>query len=149
MPTPTYPRYVDPRATRFGGILTGTAALVAAGLQEPWTALALSLVLLVSAIGGPPWNLWGQLYRWTLRRRLGPADFLEPAAPPRFANLLGGGVALAGGLLALSGFALVGFGLVGLVSALAFLNGIGNFCVGCRLYGLLVRPREPPLKTEA
>lgn len=131
--------FVDPRGTRFGGALTLLATL-AALLSSSWVAVgAASLILLAAAVGGNRFNLWSYAYRWTLRPRLKPPEYLEPAAPPRFAQLLGG-LFLSGAAVAFAlGAAVWGFVLGGVVAALSFVNAAFDFCVGCRLYGLLVR----------
>ena len=102
----------------------------------------LAAVLLVGALGGLRFNLWGYAFRPLARRFLGPPAYLEPESPPRFANLLGG-LMLAGAAAALAlGAVWLGQVLAGVVAGLALLNAAANFCVGCKLYGLLVRPRH-------
>jgi hypothetical protein len=134
-------QFVDVRATRFAGALTMVGGAVAAVFALWWLAAALALVLLLSAWGGPRLNLWGFLYRRLVAPRLSrptPAQ-LEPQRPPRFANLLGGlflsGAAVAG----LLGAVWLTVVLAGIVSFLALLNAAFGYCLGCRMYGVLVR----------
>lgn len=142
----THPTFVDPRGVRFGGYLTGIIALIAAALSNVWIAAGLTLVLLASAIGGARWNVWAYAYQASAKRILGKPPYLEPAAPPRFANLLGGVFTGAGVGLVVAGLPLAGEIAIGIVSGLAFLNAAANFCVGCKLYGLLVRPKVQALR---
>lgn len=135
------PGFIDPRGYRFGGYLTGTLALAAAIVANAWLTLGLALLLLAAAVGGSRWNVWGHLYRLALRPYLGKPAYLEPEAPPRFAQLLGS-LFLGGGFAFLvAGSTLGGQILVGAVSGLAYLNAAANFCVGCKIYGLLLRVR--------
>jgi hypothetical protein len=50
---------------------------------------------------------------------------------------------IAGSLALWAGYALLGWGLVWMVTALAALNAFGGFCVGCALYYWLGRLRVP------
>lgn len=131
---------VDVRGTRFAGALTAAASVAVVLWPHPLGAGALALLLLLGALLGPRWNLWGVLYRRLVAPRLAPPgpERLEPAGPPRFANLLGGAfLAASAGSLA-AGWAPAGVLLAGVVGLLALLNAATGFCLGCRLYGLLV-----------
>lgn len=131
--------YVDPRGTRFGSFLTLLGA--SAVLITQWTPLAYlwAAIVLVAAAAGGRYNLWAYAYRYTLRRFLKPPSYLEPSAPPRFAQFLAGAFLVGGGVTWDLGAALVGAGLIGVVALLALVNAAFGYCVGCRLYGLLVR----------
>lgn len=137
-------RYVDVRGTRFGGALTLIFASLAIAFQSWLLAAATTAVLFSAAWGGARWNLWGLLYRLMLSRRLAAptVEEREPDRPPRFANLLGGLFLMAAGalwLLQQPGAAVAASILASIVAILAFLNAAFGFCVGCRLYGVLVR----------
>lgn len=142
MPQPAA-SFVDPRAVRFGAALTGTLAVAATLAPRWWLAAPAAAILLAAAVLGPRANLWAIVYRISLRRWLAAPRYLEPAAPPRLANLLGG-VVLAGAAVSdAAGLALVGAALAAIVAALAYANAFANWCLGCKLYGWLVRPRAP------
>jgi molybdopterin converting factor small subunit len=115
------------------------AAFVA---DAPWlTPLIGALMLLGSAQRRPA---FAALYR--LLRRLGrPAPDVIPdnPEPHRFAQLLGGAVLLAGSAAFAAGQAGPGWGLAGVVAALAALNLFAGFCVGCALYYWLARWHVP------
>lgn len=102
------------------------------------------MVLLAGALGGARWNAWTWIYRGTVLPRIRPPEHLEPGAPPRFAQLLGGLFTSVGAVALGFGWILPGQILVGTVSALALLNGLANYCVGCKFYGILVRRRKLP-----
>jgi hypothetical protein len=73
---------------------------------------------------------------------MAPVTEREPAAPLRFAQLVGLAFAVAG----VAGFAF-GAGLLGVVAtafalAAAFLNAAFGICLGCQLYPLVARFRR-------
>ena len=75
--------------------------------------------------------------------RLGPVKEREPAAPLKFAQLIG----LVFATIGVVGFA-AGIPLLGLVATAfaliaAFLNAAFGICLGCRLYPFAVRLRRP------
>ncbi len=130
----------DPRGVRFAGVLSTLVAAAAAIFTSPWIALAGATILLGAAWGGARLNLWGYIYRATLRRRLGPPAHLEPETPVRFAQLLGGLFLTFAGAALLAGGPgiIIGAALAGIVAVLAFVNAAFDVCIGCRLYGLLL-----------
>lgn len=138
---------IDPRGPRFGQALTGTLALSAYVLDEPWIVAGLALVLAGGAIGGPRLNLWGLLYRLLIARHLDPPSELEHPAPPRFAMTLGFLFLTASALilLVLPGLveAWIGWVLALAVSGLALLAAATSVCVGCEIYVRIQRLRAP------
>jgi hypothetical protein len=139
--TATGPALVDPRAPRFGQLTTMTALLVGIVLQEPVLVLAVAVVLNAALVSGWRLDLYGFLWRRVIIPVVGPPADREPAAPHRFAKLMGAtftgaatvlSVAAAGaGLPVLT---LAGYGIAGLVALLAGIAGIGDYCVGCKMY---------------
>lgn len=104
-----------------------------------WLALAIWLSFLWGTIAGPSRHPYGALYRGVIRPRLQPPTYLEPEAPPRFAQGVGLLVTSVGLLLHLL---LIPWGLVGALSLAflaAFLNAVFGLCLGCEMYSLLVR----------
>jgi hypothetical protein len=95
--------------------------------------LAQAVVFALSA-ASPRWSPYGLVYRALLAPRLGRPSELEPAAPVRFAQLVG----LAFATVSAIGY-LTGAGVVGLVAAAfaliaAFLNAAFGLCLGCEVY---------------
>lgn len=136
---------IDPRGPRFGQTLTGTLALAAFVVGEPWVIVGLAAVLGAGSVLGKRFNLWAQLYKHVLRRLLDPPTELEHPAPPRFAMTLGFGFLASAGILLipLAGYVptWIGWSLVLAVSGLALLAAITGICVGCRLFVLIQRIR--------
>jgi hypothetical protein len=148
MPTPGLPsketmpiELVDPRGVRFAGALTALVAILSIAAQNPFVYGAAALVLLVGSLAGQRWNLWSWTFRLTIRPFLAPAPYGEPANPPRFAQFLGGTLFAASSALAFTGHAWIAIASAGVVAALALVNAVTGFCLGCRFYWLFVRGR--------
>lgn len=132
---------IDARAPRFGQILTMLVLVGGIGLQEPLFILAIAVVLNTAVLSGWRVNVYGALWRHVMIPLVGSPTETEPAAPHRFAKLMGAamsgvatvllfvGPAVGVPVLALGGYA------VALVHAgAAAIGGIGDYCLGCRMY---------------
>lgn len=148
---------IDPRGPRFGAGITAVLLLVtialalgdtAAGavaeraLQPSFIVLAiLSALFGWGAFAGVHRHPYGLLFKALIRPRLGAPEYTEPVEPPTFAQLIGFLVSVTGVILHLVG---VPFGLVIAASVAfvaAFLNAVFGLCLGCEMYGLLVRAK--------
>ncbi|UQX10686.1 DUF4395 domain-containing protein [Candidatus Mycobacterium methanotrophicum] len=135
---------VDVRGPRFvAWITTGVLviALIVSGLSSLAAAVILSLQAVVFAIGavaGPRRHPYGMVFASVLAPRLGPVREREPAAPLKFAQLVG----LVFAVIGAAGFAFAAppVGLIATAAALmaAFLNAAFGICLGCQLYPLVV-----------
>jgi hypothetical protein len=98
------------------------------------------LAMAVSVAGGPRWSIFGRLFQQVLRpaMHIGPG-VLEAAAPHRFAEFVGAVFLLAATVAFLLGVPVLGWALSLLVAALAALNWLAGFCVGCQMYVMLRR----------
>ena len=148
---------IDPRGPRFGAAITMVLLLVtialalgetAAGtvaeraLQPSFLLLALLSALFGwGAFAGVHRHPYGLIFKSLVRPRLAAPQFTEPVEPPTFAQLIGFLVSLTGVVLHLVG---VPYGLVIAASVAfiaAFLNAVFGLCLGCEMYGLLVRAK--------
>ena len=136
---------IDVRGPRFGAAITTVVLAVALVVQGPvgtalvaWQVSAFALATFL----GLRWSPYGAVFRLVKRSLgLGPPPEVEPAAPPRFAQLCGLVVA-GGGLVALLlGVTTLGWVLVGTVLALSTLLASTGLCIGCELYLLGARLR--------
>jgi len=144
---------VDVRGPRFAAWVT-TAVLVVtlllAAVSVPAAAVALGVQTMVFAIGavrGPRRHPYGVIFQHLIAPRLGPVTEREPAAPLRFAQLVGVIFAVIG----TAGFAF-GAPLVGVIATAfalfaAFLNAAFAICLGCQLYPFVTRLRRIPAQT--
>lgn len=132
---------VDPRAPRFGQLVTMSGLLAGLVLREPLLVAAVAVVLNAALLSGWRLDLYGVLWRTVMIPVVGAPDEKEAAAPHRFARLMGAaftGVAtvllFAGPAVGVPSLALAGYAIASLVAALAGIAGIGDYCVGCKLY---------------
>ncbi|MGH2756921.1 MAG: DUF4395 family protein [Actinomycetota bacterium] len=120
---------IDSAIPRFSQGLQAVVLALAFLVEARWLVPLLALVLLASVVGGPSWNLLGRAYKALPL----PAGELEPAAPPRFAQLLGTvflGLATVGLFAAEPGtgpYWWIGWGAALLVAALAGLAATTRF----------------------
>ncbi|MEV0357041.1 DUF4395 domain-containing protein [Nocardia sp. NPDC050697] len=149
-PTRTAPDVVDVRGPRFAAWIT-SAVLVLVLVLTAFAPLAAALVLaaqaVVFAVGaatGPKDSPYGRIFRAVVAPRVGPPTETEPAAPLRFAQLLGLVFSAAGLLGFLAGSPLVGVIFTGFALFAAFLNAAFGICLGCRIYPLVARFRRTP-----
>ncbi|MFW6153259.1 MAG: DUF4395 domain-containing protein [Halobacteriota archaeon] len=125
---------VDPRAPRFGQGLTASLLVVGIALVEPMVVYLVAVVLVTSVLTGWRVDLYGLLWRYAARRLVTTPVDPEPAAPHRFAKLLGAtGTTLATGLL-LVDLPLLGFAIAGVIAVLAGLAAVSGLCLGCKMY---------------
>ncbi|ULE35289.1 DUF4395 domain-containing protein [Mycobacterium sp. IDR2000157661] len=139
------PDQVDARGPRFVAWVTAgvlVAVLLVSAVSPLGAAVLLgaqSVVFAVGAVLGPRRHPYGLVFGRLIAPHLAPVTDKEPAAPLRFAQLVG----LVFGLVGVVGFA-AGLPLLGLIatgSALtaAFLNAAFGICLGCQLYPLVAR----------
>jgi hypothetical protein len=134
---------IDPRAPRFAAWITTAvlaAVLLAGGhAASGWLLAAQTLVFATGAAAGLRRSPYGWLYQRFVAPRLGPPAELEPAAPPRFAQVVGLAFAAVGTVGFLAGVPVLGDAAAGLALAAAFLNAAFGLCLGCELYLILRR----------
>lgn len=140
-----FPNPVDEVSARLvaGGVVVLSAAYVATGWWPLLAVLAYGFVARV--LTGPTLSPWGQVVTRVLRPRLGIEARPTPGPPKRFAQ--GIGAALTGAavvVLLATGTATVPRVLVGMVTVAASLEAVLGFCLGCRIFALLMRAGVVP-----
>lgn len=124
---------VDPRAPRFGQSITTTALAAGIVLGRPVLVYLVAAVLGLAVASGWRYDLYAVLWRRGVRPLLEPAE-PEPAAPHRFAKLLGAtGTSLASVLL-VGGYPVAGYAVAAAVAVAAGLAASTGICIGCRMY---------------
>lgn len=130
--------FVDVNVPRFNqtviAVLTGLGFLV----QASELVLLAFAILAVSYTGGPRWAPLTRVYVGLIRPRLSSEMVTEPAAPPRFSQLLGTVVLGLAALALFLGATSLGWALVLVVFALATLAATTRICVGCIIYTKVV-----------
>jgi hypothetical protein len=139
---------IDPRGPRFGAGITAVLLLVdlflaLTGARVAATVLlaAIAAVFAWGAFAGIERHPYGALFRRLVRPRLAPPAELEEAAPPTFAQGVGFVITLVGVLLAAFGVTPGVAVAAALAFVAAFLNSVFGYCLGCRMYVLLIRAR--------
>jgi Domain of unknown function (DUF4395) len=132
---------VDVRGPRFGAWVT-TVVLAVVLVTGWWPLLAAQAVVFwVGALAGLRWAPYGLVFRHLVAPRLGPVTEREDAAPPRFAQAVGGVFAVVGVVGFVTGVAPLGLVATGLALVAALLNAAVGLCLGCEMYLLLRRVR--------
>src|SRR5688572_9402141 len=98
---------LDPRGPRFAALLSTVVLVVVLVTGSGWLAVAQAAVFAATA-ASPRWGPYGLVYRGLIRPWLGPPGELEPAAPVRFAQMVGLGFALVAAAGYLAGVVTVG-----------------------------------------
>jgi hypothetical protein len=135
---------LDPRAPRFAAALTSVVLVLVLLFSSAWLALAQAVVFAVSA-WSPRWSPYGLVYRAVLAPRLSRPTELEPAAPVRFAQLVGFVFISVGAVGYLAGATVVGLVFTGFALVAAFLNAAFGLCLGCEAYLAFRRLTHKPL----
>ncbi|MEW9528789.1 DUF4395 domain-containing protein [Microbispora sp. NPDC049125] len=130
---------IDPRGPRFGAAITTVVLAAVLVTRSPWLLAVQTLVFALGAFDASPYGL---LFRRLVRPRLGPPAELEDAAPPRFAQVVGFGFAIAGLIGFAAGIAPLALGATAAALLAAFLNAAFGFCLGCEMY-LIIRRLQP------
>lgn len=125
---------VDPRAPRFGQTLTASFLLLGIALREPLLVVLVAVALNTALLSGWRVDPWGLLWKHLALPVVGPPEEREPAAPHRFAKLLGAVGTAAATVLVVAGFPTAGYVIAGVVAAAAGLAAVTGICIGCRMY---------------
>jgi hypothetical protein len=137
-----FPNPVNEKAARVvagGVVILSVAAMALIGVGQGWLLAIIALGFWARVLTGPTLSPLGQLATRLVAPRLGPAKFV--AGPPkRFAQAMG---------VAFSSTAVLlwfGFGehaaalvVMALLTGAAFLESVFGYCLGCKIFGLLMR----------
>jgi hypothetical protein len=132
-------KQIDVRGARFGALLTTFVLALTLATQSWILALWQTAVFAIGASFGPARTPYASIFRAVVKPRLKSSPTFEDERPPRFAQAVGclfGAVALVG---VASGVSLLFTLAIAFALAAAFLNAAFNFCLGCKIYLLLVR----------
>lgn len=127
-----------------------SARLVAAGVvvmcavtiafDVPWMTAVIAYGFLARVLTGPTLSPLGQLVTRVLTPRLPFAAKPVPGPPKRFAQGIGATLSVAAAILALGlGAHLAAYVLLGMIIVAAILESVFAYCLGCKIFGLLMR----------
>jgi hypothetical protein len=126
-----------------GGVVVLALAAIVGDL--PWLTLPLAYGFLARVLTGPTLSPLGQLVTRVIAPRLPVAPRLVPGPPKRFAQGMGLGFAGTAAVLALVVHARLATDLVlGALVAAATLESVFGYCLGCKVFALLIRAGVVP-----
>ena len=135
----SFPNPVDEVSARLvaGGVVLLAASYVATG----WLPLVVVLAYGFAArvLAGPRFSPLGLLVTRALRPRLPLTPRLVPGPPKRFAQGIGAALSTLALVLALTGAGTGARVAVALIVGAASLESFVGFCVGCTIFGVLMR----------
>jgi hypothetical protein len=138
---------LDPRGPRFAAAIT-TVVLVAVLITGSGLLLLAQAVVFAVTAASPRLGPYGLAYRALVAPRLDPPTELEPAAPVRFAQLVGLVFTAIGAAGYLTGRPALGLAVTGAALAAAFLNAVFGLCLGCESYLAIRRIIGRPLPAQ-
>ena len=126
------------------------ARLVAAGvvilsvltitLDLPWLTAGIAYGFVARVLTGPTLSPLGQLVTRVVVPALGLARKEVPGPPKRFAQGIGAAFSATAAVFALAlGDTGVAYALLGVIVFFATLESVFGFCVGCKVFGVLMR----------
>ncbi len=136
----TFPHPVNEVSARVvaAGVVAMASATVAS--HRRWLIVPLAYGFVARALSGPTLSPLGQLATRVIIPRLGVPPKLVAGPPKRFAQTVGACIALTALALA---FPLkrtnAAFALVGMIAVFATLESGFGFCVGCKVFGVLMK----------
>jgi hypothetical protein len=136
----SFPNPVDEVSARLvaGGVVVLSALYVATG----WTPLVVVLAFgfMARVLTGPTLSPLGQLVTRVLRPALPIGPRPTPGPPKRFAQGIGATLSVSA-MVAVLAFGEVGVarGLTAAITMAATLEALAGFCLGCKIFALLMR----------
>lgn len=125
---------IDPRGPRFAAWITTLVLAAVLATGSAWLLVVQAAVFALGATGRNPYSLfWKHGFDAIGLKRTPPAE-LEDARPPKFAQLVGLGFAVAGLIGFATGVGALALGATAAAFAAAFLNAAFGICLGCEMY---------------
>jgi hypothetical protein len=136
----SFPNPVNEVSARLvaGGVLV--MALVAIVFQQPWLTAVLAYGFVARVLTGPTLSPLGQLVTRVVTPHLPIAAKPVAGPPKRFAQGIGAALTVTAAVVSL-GFGLhtAGYVLLGMVAVAATLESVFAYCVGCKIFGVLMK----------
>jgi hypothetical protein len=121
-----------------GGVALLTVTAI--GTEQLWITALIAYGFVARVLAGPTLSPLGLLVTKVITPRLPVAPRYVPGPPKRFAQGVGAVVSIAAAVLALA-FQMnaAAYALLGILIAAATLEAVFAFCVGCSVFGFLMR----------
>jgi hypothetical protein len=128
---------VSARLVAAGVVLMSTATLA---FDQPWLLVAIAYGFFARALTGPSLSPLGQLVTRVVTPRLHIAQRPVAGPPKRFAQGIGFAMSTTAAVLALGfGARPAAYVMTGLIIVAATLESGFSFCIGCRVFAVLMR----------
>jgi Domain of unknown function (DUF4395) len=139
----SFPHPVNEKAARTvaGGVLVLAVLTLVTGAW--WLLVPLALGFWARVLTGPTLSPLGQLATRVVAPRLGMPRYVS-GPPKRFAQGLGAAMSTAAAVLALSGLHTEATVVLALLIVAATLESVFGYCLGCKLFALLMRAGVVP-----
>ena len=138
-----FPRTINEKAARVVAGVVALTALTALLVPAHWLVVPLAYGFWARVLTGPRLSPLGRLASRVIAPRLGPPKEV-PGPPKRFAQGMGAALTTAAaGALALGATGVVE-ALLALLVIAASLESVLAYCVGCQVFGLLMRAGVVP-----
>jgi hypothetical protein len=120
-----------------GGVVVMAVATIA--FNQPWLLVPLVYGFAARVATGPKLSPLGLLVTRLVVPRLPWAERPYPGPPKRFAQGMGLAFTATAGILVLLGWRLEAYAVLGLLIGAASLESFAGYCLGCRIFGLLMK----------
>jgi hypothetical protein len=139
----SFPHPVNEKAARSVAGLVVVLALVTLVSGAWWLAVPLALGFWARVLSGPTLSPFGQVATRVIAPRLGPPRYVS-GPPKRFAQGMGAAMSTAAAVLGLSGATTAATVVLLLLVGAATLESVFGYCLGCRVFALLMRMGAVP-----
>jgi hypothetical protein len=126
---------VAARTVAAGVVVLTLATLIT---RSPWLLAVLALGFVARVLTGPTLSPLGQLATRVVAPRIGHAK-LVPGPPKRFAQGIGATLSVGAVIAYFAGAPVVAWVLVGFITVAATLESVFRLCLGCTIFGWLMR----------
>lgn len=135
----SFPNPVNEHASRTVAGCVAIIAIVAIVAQLPWLSAVLAAGFLARVASGPTLSPLGQFATRVVAPTLGPAK-LVAGPPKRFAQAMGAVLTVTATITFFAlGLSTVTYALLGALILAAVLESVFAICLGCQIFGLLMR----------
>ena len=135
----TFPNPVNDVAARTVATGVVVMALLVAGLGWGWVLIPLTYGFLARVASGPRFSPLGLVATKVVAPRLPRFEKLVPGPPKRFAQAIGVVFSVTASVLWLLGETGAARIVVALLAGAAFLEAAFGFCLGCRIFAVLMK----------
>ncbi|MBS1837360.1 MAG: DUF4395 domain-containing protein, partial [Actinobacteria bacterium] len=135
----SFPNPVNDVAAR--AVATGVVAMAVAFVVTGWGWLLIPLTygFVARVLTGPTLSPLGRLATQVVAPRLAHHEKLLPGPPKRFAQAIGVAFTVSASLLWLAGSTTAARVVIAMLAGAAFLEAAFGFCLGCKVFALLMK----------